>query len=127
MNAGNNSAREIFLGAIEKETPDQRATFLQAACGGDLAWRTRVEQLLRSYEVLGTFHEEDASPGREPTIDTTTLVLIAAACATVAGGRFRVRRIRRLLPIQTKRTPWSAQGRLILLGSHTVKRPGRPR
>lgn len=58
----------------------------------------------------------------EPTIDATTLVLITAACATVAGGRYRVRRIRRLLPMQTKRTPWSAQGRLILMGSHAVKR-----
>ncbi len=37
MNAGNNRAREIFLEAIEMEAPDQRATFLQAACGGDLA------------------------------------------------------------------------------------------
>lgn len=68
-----------------------------------------------------------AATEQQPTIDATTLVLIAAACATVAAGRFRVRRIRRLLPMRTKRTPWSAQGRLILLGSHVVNRPGRPR
>lgn len=55
------------------------------------------------------------------TIDTTTLVLISAACATVVGGRFRVRRVRRLLSPRTKRTPWSAQGRLTLQGSHTVR------
>jgi len=60
--------------------------------------------------------------GKEPTIDDTTLVLIAAAAATVVTGRFRVRRIRRLLSPHTQRTPWSAQGRLILQGSHTLHR-----
>ncbi len=55
-------------------------------------------------------------------IDETTLVLIAAAAAVVTGGRFRVRRIRRLISPQTKRTAWSAQGRLILQGSHMPRR-----
>lgn len=59
---------------------------------------------------------------KEPTIDATTLVLISAACTTVIAGRFRVRRIRRLLSPRAKRTPWSAQGRLILQGSHSVDR-----
>jgi len=59
---------------------------------------------------------------KQPTIDDTTAVLIAAACATVITGRFRVRRIRRLLSPRTRRTPWSAQGRLILQGSHSVTR-----
>ncbi len=63
-----------------------------------------------------------AAVHREPTIDQTTVVLIAAACATLITGRHRVRRIRRLLSPATKRTPWSAQGRLILQGSHTVGR-----
>lgn len=63
-----------------------------------------------------------SATGKEPTIDATTLVLISAAVATVVAGRFRVRRIRRLLPIRTKRTPWSAQGRLILQGSHVIER-----
>ena len=61
---------------------------------------------------------------KEPTLDDTTLVIIAAACATVVGGRFRVRRIRRLLSPRQKRTPWSAQGRLTLQGSHVVERGG---
>ena len=58
---------------------------------------------------------------RTQTIDDTTLVLISAAAAVAAGGRFRVRRIRRLLSPSQKRTPWSAQGRLILQGSHGVR------
>ena len=59
---------------------------------------------------------------RAPTIDHITLVLIAAAAATAVGGRFRVRHIRRLLSPRTQRTPWSAQGRLILQGSHSPRR-----
>ncbi len=55
---------------------------------------------------------------RTQDIDETTLVLLAAAVAVAVGGRFRVHRIRRLLSPQTKRTPWSSQGRLILQGSH---------
>ncbi len=59
---------------------------------------------------------------KEPTIDTTTLLLISAAAATVVDGRFRVRKIRRLLSPKTKRTPWSSRGRLVLQGSHTIRR-----
>ncbi|MBU8871537.1 MAG: OadG family protein [Gemmatimonadales bacterium] len=59
---------------------------------------------------------------RTQNIDDTTLLLITAAAATVVGGRFRVRRIHRLLPMRTKRTPWSSQGRLILQGSHSISR-----
>lgn len=59
---------------------------------------------------------------KDPTIDVTTLLLISAAAATVVGGRFRVRKIRRLLSPKTKRTPWSNRGRLVLQGSHTIRR-----
>jgi hypothetical protein len=71
--------------------------------------------------------EEEAARTREPTIDDTTLVLISAAVSAVVVGRFRVKRIRRLLSPGQKRTPWSVQGRLILLGSHAVRRRGAPR
>ena len=64
---------------------------------------------------------------KEPTIDETTLLLITAAAATAVAGRFRVRRIRRLLSPTTKRTPWSSQGRAVLMGSHTVRRNQKKR
>ena len=66
---------------------------------------------------------EQAAREKAPTIDQTTLVLIAAAAATVVAGRFRVRRIRLLSP-HAQRTPWSAQGRLILQGSHSPRSGG---
>ena len=62
---------------------------------------------------------------RTPTVDTTTLVLIAATAATVVRGRFVVRRIRRLPPLAAQGSAWSQQGRAVLLGSHViVKRSG---
>ncbi len=59
---------------------------------------------------------------REPTIDATTVVLIAAAAATVLRGRHRIRSIRRLMPSDHRRSPWSAQGRAVLQGSHALDR-----
>ncbi len=58
----------------------------------------------------------------EPRIDHLTAVLIAAACATYIGGRVRVRSVRRLLPADAASSPWSAQGRAVLQGSHVVTR-----
>ena len=63
-----------------------------------------------------------AALDREPTIDATTVVLIAAAAATLVHGRHRIRKIRRLLSPRVQRTPWSAHGRLILQGSHAIER-----
>ena len=58
--------------------------------------------------------EEDA------TIDNTTLVLIAAAAATMIQGRFHIRRVRRLMRRDAYAGPWSQQGRAVLLGSHVI-------
>ncbi len=92
---------------------------------GVLALIATVVALLKRLDDRWQDHEarqKAAAVDKEPTIDDTTLVLISAAAAVAVDGRFRVRRIRRLLSPKQKRTPWSAQGRLILQGSHAVKR-----
>jgi len=92
---------------------------------GVLALIATVVAILKRLDDRWLDHEarlRAAAGQKEPTIDNTTLVLIAAAAATAVGGRFRVRRIRRLLSPRLKRTPWSAQGRVVLQGSHSVKR-----
>jgi Na+-transporting methylmalonyl-CoA/oxaloacetate decarboxylase gamma subunit len=61
---------------------------------------------------------------KEPTLDNTTLVLISAAVATMIQGRFHIRKVRRLMPRDAMKGPWSVQGRAILHGSH-VSRRGR--
>lgn len=57
---------------------------------------------------------------REQNLDDTTLVLIAAAAATMVQGRFRIRRVRRLMQHPSGRGSWSMQGRAVLLGSHVI-------
>jgi serine/threonine protein kinase/WD40 repeat protein len=41
--------REIFFEALEIPTPEARAAYLQAACGGDVVLRRKVEELLKEH------------------------------------------------------------------------------
>jgi Na+-transporting methylmalonyl-CoA/oxaloacetate decarboxylase gamma subunit len=66
--------------------------------------------------------EEIEAFGKDPTIDGTTLVLIAAAAATFIQGRFRIRRIRRLPSGSGRASAWSREGRSVLMGSHVITR-----
>ena len=70
---------------------------------------------------------EAATPAArdEQTIDDTTLVLIAAAVATVVGGRGHIRSVRRVLPSDAPSSVWSVQGRATLQGSHVIQRGGK--
>ena len=54
------SQRELFLAALEKTDPGERAAFLEAACGHDRALRARLESLLREREEIGSFLEAPA-------------------------------------------------------------------
>ena len=42
------TADEIFLKAVEKSTPAERAAFLDGACGTDVELRAEVESLIAS-------------------------------------------------------------------------------
>lgn len=64
--------------------------------------------------------QDRAALAKDASIDTTTLILISAAAATMLQGRFYIRKVRRLLPRDAIRGPWSMQGRAILHGSHVV-------
>jgi ABC-type antimicrobial peptide transport system permease subunit len=66
--------------------------------------------------------ETESALNKSPSIDTTTLILISAAVATMLQGRFYIRKVRRLLPRDAMRGPWSMQGRAILHGSHVVSK-----
>jgi serine/threonine protein kinase len=61
---------DIFLAAVEKTDPAERALFLQTACGEDVALRLQVEVLLEKNEPHATSAE---SPGlaRGASVDTT--------------------------------------------------------
>lgn len=49
--------REIFMAALDRESPDERSRYLDEACADDREIRRRVEALLRSYADSGSFLE----------------------------------------------------------------------
>jgi hypothetical protein len=62
----------IFCGALEQSTPEDRAAYLDAACGQDAELRARVDVLLRAHEAASGFlPEHGGSRDPRPTIDDT--------------------------------------------------------
>jgi serine/threonine-protein kinase len=60
----------IFHGALERE-PHERVSFLDRSCGDDSWLRGKVEALLRSHDVAGSFLKSPASPGEFPPVRTS--------------------------------------------------------
>jgi WD40 repeat protein/serine/threonine protein kinase len=53
--------QSIFIEALEREDPAERAAFLDRACAADPALRQRVERLLRRHQQSGPFLEPPAT------------------------------------------------------------------
>jgi serine/threonine protein kinase/tetratricopeptide (TPR) repeat protein len=51
------SAKAIFDEAVEIASPEQRAAYLEGACGGDAELRARVDALLLALDAAGSFLE----------------------------------------------------------------------
>jgi serine/threonine protein kinase/tetratricopeptide (TPR) repeat protein len=75
------SERDIFIAALHRRDPAERAAFLERACGGDHALRAQVEELLREEERLGSFLERPA----EGPAGAGTVPPAAGACGEGAG------------------------------------------
>ena len=63
-------AEEIFLAAVEKNSPGERAAYLDGACGKDAALRGQVEALLKAHDGAGSFLEQpllDPAVTKEPS------------------------------------------------------------
>jgi WD40 repeat protein/serine/threonine protein kinase len=65
MTALEGQVRAIFLDALGR-APGQWPDFLDGACAGNTELRTRVEQLLRAHQAIGSIH---GSPGPSVTMD----------------------------------------------------------
>jgi eukaryotic-like serine/threonine-protein kinase len=50
-----NAAKAIFMAALEKADPAERAAYVAEACGGDAGLRRRVEELVKAHEAPGSF------------------------------------------------------------------------
>jgi serine/threonine protein kinase len=66
MDSDYQRVKDLFLLALERELPADRAAFLADACGADRDLRDRVEALLRRHEQAGQFLE-DPSPEGSPS------------------------------------------------------------
>src|SRR5438105_2881225 len=55
-------AKAIFLEALEQESPAERASFLNRACGADRSLRRRIEDLLHAHQDAGSFLGGLAAP-----------------------------------------------------------------
>jgi len=85
-NRGRRSDKEIFFEAIEKATPDERAAYLDEACGDDPLLRQWVEELLAHHFDQDTFMQE-------PAVEVTNASLTATPISESPGtliGRYKL-------------------------------------
>ena len=83
---GQRSDKEIFLGALEKTTPDERAAYLDLACSQDPSLRQRVGELL-------AHHFEQDSFMNDPALDVATALGSATPVSEGPGsciGRYKL-------------------------------------
>ena len=65
--SGRRSEKGIFFDALEKNTPEERAAFLDGACGTNPAQRAKVEALLADHFRQDSFMKEPAVDASAPT------------------------------------------------------------
>jgi hypothetical protein len=82
--SGPSLVEDIFLAALEKGTPEERAAFLNAACKDDADLRRRVERLLQAHPRAGGFLE---GPSGE---ETAAYVPTGEQVGTVIVGRYKL-------------------------------------
>ena len=54
------SERSIFLNALDREDPAERAAYLDQACAGRPELRSRIERMLRAHQANSSFLEVSA-------------------------------------------------------------------
>jgi serine/threonine protein kinase len=62
------SERDLFIAALERDSPAEREAYLAQACGSDADLRRRVDRLLRLHADAGSFLEQPA-PAPGETVD----------------------------------------------------------
>src|SRR5258706_1343129 len=65
-------AEAIFFQALKKGTAEERAAYLDAACGDDKSLRQRVERLLAAHPQVGSFLEQPAQ-GQANAVEASTI------------------------------------------------------
>jgi hypothetical protein len=78
MTEANPRTESLFWSALAFASPEERARFLDEACGGDQQLRGRIEELLAAYPKVEGFLEPPA-PGPSPTRRSTSTCSAIAA------------------------------------------------
>jgi hypothetical protein len=81
------AVEDIFLAALAKGSPQERAVFLDAACGADAELRRRIERLLEAHARAGDFLEAPAQPAGERT---DAHVPAGEQVGAVIAGRYKL-------------------------------------
>jgi eukaryotic-like serine/threonine-protein kinase len=77
----------IFLAALEKGAPEERAAFLDAACKDDPDLRHRVERLLQAHPKAESFLEGPARPTGE---ETAAYLPTGEQVGSIIAGRYKL-------------------------------------
>jgi tetratricopeptide (TPR) repeat protein len=85
--SGPSLVEDIFLAALEKGTPEERAAFLNVACKDDSDLRRRVERLLEAHPKAGGFLEGPARPDGE---ETAAYIPSGEQVGAVIAGRYKL-------------------------------------
>jgi serine/threonine protein kinase len=80
------SERAIFIAALEKDDPAERAAYLDQACSDDRPLRQRIERLLKAHEPADSFLEH-RPPGLGVTADDPPV----AECAGTVIGPYKLK------------------------------------
>ena len=67
MNVSSRDPKQIFLDALERTSLEEQQCYLDQACGGDSALRSRIEGLLRAHGEVGNFL--GGPPSQSSTLD----------------------------------------------------------
>jgi serine/threonine protein kinase/WD40 repeat protein len=78
---------DIFLAALEKGTPAERAAYLSEACKDDQDLRRRVDRLLEAHPRAGGFLEDPVRPAGERT---TAFIPTGEQVGSVLAGRYKL-------------------------------------
>ena len=81
------AVEDVFLAALEKGTPEERAAYLNAACQDDPDLRRRVERLLEAHPGAEQFLEVRTVPPRQ---GTAAYVPIGEQVGAVIAGRYKL-------------------------------------
>ena len=77
----------VFLAALKKGSPEERAAYLESACQGDPELRRHIERLLDAHPMASGFLEPPARPSGE---STAVYVPASDVVGTVIAGRYKL-------------------------------------